>query len=421
MPLIRNGFFLGPAIADVIAIRPLGPAIQNHNQDKGRNPMRKTTGLLLAVGLGLGAPAAQAYVGLCCAKCGGNMPMNIPGGGVPETHEFRVKISPMFMHMEGLRDGTDDVSSESLLGMPAMGKYMAVPTEMDMTMLNVAAGYSFSDNFFGGLMFMWKQNTMDMKFNAMMQGMTGRDGFTMESEGLGDTMLMTKYRLYTDDPQFPTRQVSLFFGLSLPTGSIDEKNSTHPVPMRQREQLPYGMQLGSGTIDPTFGILYQGSASPYWWGANLMVTPRFQENDRDYNLGDEARLDLYGMYQIRPDIVGQLQLSAQYRGAIEGEMDEAVSGASGRVTPGDPTSPYATPLWDPDNYGGRSIALTAGFQWQPAPLHIIDFQVRKPLWTDLNGPQLEEDFSVMLTWYVEIPTQKSIRYTGKKSKSRLGF
>ena len=35
----------------------------------------------------------MAYIGLCCAHCGGNMPLNIPGGGIPETHEFRFKAS----------------------------------------------------------------------------------------------------------------------------------------------------------------------------------------------------------------------------------------------------------------------------------------------------------------------------------------
>ena len=36
-------------------------------------------GLLLL----LFAPYVSAYVGLCCGKCGGNMPMNIMGGGIP--------------------------------------------------------------------------------------------------------------------------------------------------------------------------------------------------------------------------------------------------------------------------------------------------------------------------------------------------
>ncbi len=113
-------------------------------------------GISLAA-LSLVTGSVQAYVGLCCGKCGGNMPMNIPGGGVPETHEYRVKISPMVMSMDGLRDGTSSVNGDSLLGMPAAGLFMAVPTSMEMRMLNITAGYSFTDDLFGGVMMMWKQ------------------------------------------------------------------------------------------------------------------------------------------------------------------------------------------------------------------------------------------------------------------------
>ena len=45
----------------------------------------------------LSSSAATAYIGLCCAHCGGNMPLNIMGGGIPETHEYRFKISEMYM------------------------------------------------------------------------------------------------------------------------------------------------------------------------------------------------------------------------------------------------------------------------------------------------------------------------------------
>jgi hypothetical protein len=372
--------------------------------------------------------SANAYVGLCCGKCGGNMPMNIPGGGVPETHEFRLKISPMFMHMDGLRDGTDNVSSGDLLGMPLVGgtptgKFMAVPTEMDMTMLSATIGYSFTDDFFAGAMLMWKDNDMDMKFNSAMQAMTGRDGFTMKSEGIADTMLMAKYRLYTDDPLIPKSQTSLLFGLSVPTGSINQKNNRHPLAIRQDEQVPYGMQLGSGTFDPTLGLLYQGSSSPLWWGADATYTARLYDNKRDYRLGDEFRLDLYGMYQLSYNFLVQLQLNGHWQDNIGGEMDEAKSGESGRVMPGNPASPYATPLWDPDNYGGTQLFTTVGLQWQPAPLHIVDLNVGLPLYRNLNGPQLETDYRVMLTWYIEIPTSKSRRYGVNKSGSgsQLGF
>ncbi len=376
-------------------------------------------------------PTAQAYVGLCCGKCGGNMPMNIPGGGVPETKEFRVKISPMTMSMDGLRDGTDSIDTNSLLGMPVMmgsptGKFMAVPTTMEMTMLNITAGYSFSDDLFGAVMLMHKDNRMEMQFNSMMQTTTEQNGFTMESSGMADTMLMGKYRLFANDPLIPTRQTSLMFGLSLPTGSIDERNTTHPLAMRQGELLPYAMQLGSGTYDPTIGLLYQASASPYWWGVNGTFTARLHDNSRNYRLGNEARLDLYAMYQFRYNLLAQIQLNGSYRGKIRGEADEALSTdmatSSGRVIQGDPSSPYLTPAWDNHNYGGRTLLATVGLQWQPAPLHIIDVNVGVPVYQNLNGPQMEEKIRVMLTWYIEIPTQGSIRHMKHKAKnSKLGF
>jgi len=383
--------------------------------------VRGLTGLFLLIF----ASQASAYIGLCCAKCGGNMPMNIPGGGIPETHEFRFKISPMYMHMDDLRDGTGDIAPAGILGVPGPGVYMAVPTEMEMRMLNLSAGYSFSDRFFAGAMVMYQENNMDMLFNAGMQGMTGLPGFAMKSSGIGDIMLMAKYRLFADDPLVPKRQASLFFGLSLPTGSIDEKNSTHPLALRRTEQLPYGMQLGSGTFDPSIGLLYQGSSSPWWWGVNGIYTARLYDNSRDYRLGDEFRLDGYAMYQFRHDLLAQVQLNAEYKGKIDGVMDEYATGASGHAMQGNTASPPMTPLWETDNYGGSKLFATVGLQWQPAPLHIVDLNVGIPLHQDLNGPQLKSDYRVMLTWYIELPTNKSIRYNLKAPKpegeSTLGF
>ena len=271
--------------------------------------MKKRYLFILFLIMNIWPVSASAYIGLCCGKCGGNMPLTIPGGGVPETNEFRLKFSPMYMRMEGLLDGTSSVNPDNILGSPAAGKFMAVPTSMDMSMVNAAVGYSFTDDLFGGIMFMWKKNDMDMKFNPVMKGATGQAGFTMKSEGMADTMIMTKYRLFTDDPLIPKSQFSLMLGLSLPTGSIDEKNANHPLAMRKSEQLPYSMQLGSGSFDPSIGLLYQGSSSPLWWGANLIYTGRWYENSREYRLGDEYRFDLYSMYQVRYDTVLQLQLN----------------------------------------------------------------------------------------------------------------
>jgi hypothetical protein len=367
--------------------------------------------LLLAGALACAAPQqAAAYMGICCSKCGGNMPMNIAGGGVPETYEFRLKLNPEFMRMEGLRNGASRINSGSLLGMPAMGKFMAVQERMDMSMLNLAVGYSFSEKFFAGVMGMYEKKDMDMRFNAPMQTLTGRIGYTMKSDGLADTMLMTKYLLYADDPLIPTSQVSLFAGLSLPTGSISKRNTEHPLAMRRKELLPYGMQLGSGTYDPMLGLLYQGSSSPLWWGLNGIFTGRLNDNSRGYRKGNEGRVDAYLMYQPRVDTVLELQLNGKWSGRIRGQADEALTGASGHATQGAAASPFMTPLWNPQNYGGSQLFTTLGVQWQPMPLNIINLQFSVPLARRLNGVQLETDWRISLTWYVEFPTSRSIRY-----------
>jgi hypothetical protein len=44
----------------------------------------------------------QLFLGLCCGKCGDNMPLNIPGAGTPEPHELRVKINLSWGKMVGL-------------------------------------------------------------------------------------------------------------------------------------------------------------------------------------------------------------------------------------------------------------------------------------------------------------------------------
>jgi len=365
---------------------------------------------------------AEAYLGICCSKCGGNMPTNIAGGGIPETYEFRFKISPEFMRMEGMRQGVTSVNESSLLGMPAAGKFMAVPTSMDMSMLNLTMGYSFSEKFFAGVMGMYSRNNMDMRFNAPMQAMTGRSGYTMKSDGFADTMLMAKYLLHADDPLIPTRQISLFAGLSLPTGSITKRNTEHPLAVRKNELQPYGMQLGSGTFDPTLGLLYQGSSSPLWWGANAMYTARLQDNNQGYRKGDEARADMYLMYQVRVDTVLELQLNGKWSDRIKGQANEALTGASGHATQGVAASPFMTPLWDPNNYGGTQLFTTLGIQWQPVPMQVLNLQVGLPLYRRLNGVQMETDWRVSLTWYIEIPTGKSVRAGGQPDgPSHLGF
>ena len=183
------------------------------------------------------------------------------------------------------------------------------------------------------------------------------------------------------------------------------------------------MQLGSGTFDPMVGLVYQGSTSPWWWGFNGIFTGRFYDNNRDYRKGHKVNADAYLMYQLRYDTVFEVQLNYDWEADINGQANEALSGASGHAIKGNPNSPFMTPLWNPKNYGGHNLFTTLGIQWQPVPLHIINAQVGLPLYRNINGPQLERDWRISLTWYMEFPTKGSVRHAGHRSDkpSNLGF
>ena len=356
---------------------------------------------------------AQAYIGLCCAHCGGNMPLNIFGGGIPEPKEFRFKLSQMIMEMGPLRDGTDEISNDDLIGSANGTNFPALPTNMQMYMTMIGAAYSFSDDFAVMGMTSYIENTMRMNLN------NGND-FTMTSGGVGDITLLAKYRAYADDNLVPTNQVSVLFGLSLPSGSINKKFSNHTNDTFNGSLLPFKMQLGSGTVDPIIGLTYQGSRDPFWWGFNTQLEGHIYDNEQGYRRAQELRYDFYAMKQVHDKVVVHAQLNGWYEGKFSDEAyDVRVLGAGHNAL--STANNLISPLFDPDNYGGHKLHFGLGVQFQPLPLHVMELTASVPIHQDLNGPQLQDNWMVQFTYYAEVPTKKSRRYKGFSPPKSLGF
>ena len=356
---------------------------------------------------------AQAYIGLCCAHCGGNMPLNIFGGGIPEPKEVRFKFSQMIMEMGPLRDGTDEISNDDLIGSANGTNFPALPTNMQMYMTMIGAAYSFSDDFAVMGMTSYIENTMHMNLK------NGKD-FTMTSGGVGDITLLGKYRAYADDNLVPTNQVSVLFGLSLPSGSINKKFSNHTNDTFNGSLLPFKMQLGSGTVDPIIGLTYQGSRDPFWWGFNTQLEGHIYDNEQGYRRAQELRYDFYAMKQVHDKVVVHAQLNGWYEGKFSDEAyDVRVLGAGHNAL--STANNLISPLFDPDNYGGHKLHFGLGVQFQPLPLHVMELTASVPIHQDLNGPQLQDNWMVQFTYYAEVPTKKSRRYKGFSPPKSLGF
>lgn len=353
----------------------------------------KTTlkGALLVSAL-LGADMAGAHEDLAI-RADGHAPIGVMGDHLHEAGE--VMLSYRFMHMDmgGNRIATRQVSPEEIattipnrfFGAPGQPPTLrVVPTEMSMDMHMLGAMYAPTD--WLTLMGMVNIVTKEMDHITFQGGMgtTRLGGFTTGSSGLGDTRLTGLIGLFDAG----IHRLHANAGLNLPTGSITESDRIlTPMGTRPTVRLPYAMQLGSGTVDLMPGLTYAGHAAPFSWGAQLRGTIRLGQNDEGYSLGDGAALTAWAAWSPEPWIA--------LSGRVEGRTLDRIDGRDPRIA-----GPVQTA--DPDNYGGDTVELFAGVTLVGQTGFLrgqrLALELGLPVHRDLNGPQMETDWTLTLGW-----------------------
>ena len=149
----------------------------------------------------------------------------------------------MHMDMDGMRRGTDRISSSEVF---AEG-FVVSPDSMTMDMHMIGFMYGFSEKLTLTLMGNYIESSMDHSVSptAAMMINGGATEFTTNTSGISDTRIGGLYRFYLKD----NRKAHFGLGLSIPTGSIDEKDRTPGPGGPATRRLPAAMQLGSGTVD----------------------------------------------------------------------------------------------------------------------------------------------------------------------------
>ena len=292
----------------------------------------------------------------------GHAPIGVMGDHIHKKGELMLSYRYMFMNMDGNRNGTSRVSDQTVLQ-----DFAVTPTDMDMEMHMLGAMYAVSDD----LTLM----VMIPIINLSMSHLT-RSGarFQTQANGLGDIKLGALYSLLKNE----NHRVHLNAGLSLPTGEIDERDD---IPLGSQLQLPYPMQLGSGTYDIMPGITYTGFANSLSWGAQVMGTVRLGENSNDYTLGDRFETSIWGAYAATDSFSGSLRLAWNSWDNIDGA---------------DPLlNPTIVPTADPDLRGGERLDIGIGINSLVTTGRLkglrIALEYLFPIHQDLDGPQLETD------------------------------
>ncbi|WP_350286462.1 transporter [uncultured Croceitalea sp.] len=292
----------------------------------------------------------------------GHAPISVMGDHMHGKGEWMFSYRYMYMNMKDLKQGNDDAGFDQ-----GLADYMVTPTEMPMNMHMLGAMYAPSDKV--TLMAMFNYITMEMDHITRMGGT-----FITESSGLGDIQLSALYKFFNTNRQSLHAQL----GFSLPLGSVTESDIT-PASAPNEVELPYPMQLGSGTFDTNLAVTYLGQADNISWGNQLRGVIRFGENDRDFRYGNRYSLNNWFAFKATE----WLSLSARIEGLIISEIEG--------------TDPNLNPMMvitaDTDNSGGTFINSGLGFNVY-IPTGALKnlrfgFELASPIYQDVNGIQLK--------------------------------
>jgi len=292
-------------------------------------------------------------------------PPSVMGGHSPKEGKFMVSVSRMSMLMDGNRKGTNKVSLANVLT-----DFMVTPIDMTMDMTMASGMYGVTDDFSVMVMVPWIKKNMQLK---------RRNGaiFKTTSSGFGDVKLAGSYNAY----KAGVHSVKLGFGVSLPTGSTEQRDDT---PMGDNSLLGYPMQLGSGTYDLLPSVTYTGMNDNYSWGSQVGATVRLGRNSRHYTLGDNYQLSLWGGRKIND--------WAALFARVQGKIEKNYSGADPDLNTG------MAPTNRTDLRGAKRVNLSAGvnFMAPSGPLEGVGlaFEVGAPVYQNLKGPQLEQDYTL---------------------------
>ena len=324
-------------------------------------------------------------------------PIGVMGDHMHKKGEFMLSYRFMRMDMNDTRIGTDRIGPLAVATTepnPFFGAPMQPPTlrvvPLDMTMDMHMLGAMYAPTDWLTLMVMGSVVDKEMDHRTFMGPAGGAvlGEFRTRAFGIGDTTVAGLVRIFDAKTGGISHHAHANIGVSAPTGSIGETDDVlAPTGMTPTLRLPYPMQLGSGTWDAKPGVTYTGSSDDFSWGAQYAATLPLNDNDAGYSFGDKHQVTAWGAYGLSDWV------SVSARALFTAQ--NAIDGADANIV-----APVQTA--NPDNHGGDRLDLGGGMNLlvQSGPLkgHRFAIEALFPVHQDLNGPQLETDWTLTVGW-----------------------
>jgi hypothetical protein len=301
----------------------------------------------------------------------------------PERQRWGIGYHYSQVLFEGYRDERNSISLSALLGPPNGETFPILQTRIKQQ----AHIFSFTYNLTSSI----RINVLAPYIRQSTEHISvvpGFSEFTIPSSGAGDAAFIVSSSL----AEGVNKGWIISGGLSVPTGSITEKGHT---PAGPGSQLPYTMQLGSGTWDIPVSFTYHSHLQAWNWGGQVLGQLRTGQNDRGYRLGHQLLVSLWTEKQLLKRLAASVKLTGQQWGRIKGN-DKNFPGPI-----------YPTPVADPDAFGGTKVNLIFGLRTSSSKDmssssalrgQTFGLELGFPVYQSLNGPQPEEDYRLNLSW-----------------------
>ena len=192
-----------------------------------------------------------------------------------------------------------------------------------------------------------------------------------QSSGLGDTVLVAKWRYYRWDDTGKALNCAILAGLETPTGEDDAEDNG--------VRLPAELQPGSGSWDPALGtaVTYE----PGRWRFNAALL--YQRNGKgaeDYKFGDETfgEIAIGNRFWLEPYPGPFMRFDALIRYRHQARATQA----GGLV----------------HDSGSEVVTAGATLAFRPQPTIDLQLFLEYPIHQDVDGTQLEEDLSIFFAF-----------------------
>ena len=305
-------------------------------------------------------------------------PTGVLGDHLLPVGEFFVSYTLVNQVMDGSLWGTDSIDIEDIFDF-----WTVAPVNMStMTHgINVLYGLTETLTLEGNLGFTHKQ--MENWTET-----TTRDVYLFYETarwGIEDIKVSALWSIFEEGPY----RAHVSAGMSLPVGEVDSYDVT-PFSGSGEDYLGYPMQIGSGTFDFLPGFTFQVQNPLASFGMQGKGTIRIGQSSQDWSYGDRYMGTAWAAYRFSDYISAS--------GRIEALTWGNVDGYDGRLS-----DPFFSPATDPDRMGGTRVDLPLGVNVYFPEGHMEGYRVSvegvKPLYQDLDGPQLKHDWSVRFGIY----------------------